>query len=67
MASLAARLEAAEAARAAAEERCRQLGGEVESSASVFKLHYEELLRKDQEINDLQASLCFPAWLPCWV
>lgn len=51
-------LEASERARAAAEERVRQLGGEVESSASVFRLHYEELLRKDREIQDLQAS-CF--------
>lgn len=54
VASLAAALEAADMARRAAEERCRQLGGEVESSAAVFRLHYDELLRKDREIGDLQ-------------
>lgn len=40
VAGLAARLEEAEGGRAAAEEHNRALGGEVESSASVFKLHY---------------------------
>lgn len=35
---------------------CRQLSSEVEGSASVFKLHYEELLRKDKEIGDLQVG-----------
>lgn len=32
----------------------------MEGSASVFKLHYEELLRKDKEISDLQVGA---AWL----
>lgn len=32
-----------------------ELSGEVEASASVFKLHWEELMRKDREISDLQA------------
>lgn len=34
----------------------RELSSEVEGSASVFKLHYEELLRKDKEISDLQVG-----------
>lgn len=57
LAAVVGRLEESERARTAAEERVRQLGGEVESSASVFKLHYEELLRKDREIEDLQAVI----------
>ena len=36
--------------------RRRQLSSEVEGSASVFKLHYEELMRKDREISDLQVG-----------
>ncbi|KAI7840131.1 hypothetical protein COHA_006170 [Chlorella ohadii] len=55
--ALVVKLEASERARAEAEERCRQLGSEVEGSASVFKLHYEELMRKDREISDLQAVI----------
>ncbi len=30
---------------------------QVENHGSVFKLHYEELLRKDREISDLQAVI----------
>lgn len=52
-----ARLEASEAARQTAEARVAELSSEVENHGSVFKLHYEELLRKDQEIHDLQAVI----------
>ena len=56
LAEVLARLQAAEARAAAAEERVAALGGEVESSASVFRLHYDELLRKDREIQELQVG-----------
>lgn len=29
----------------------------MEGHGNVFKLHYEELMRKDQEIHDLQAVI----------
>ncbi len=54
---LAARLEDSERLRRVAEDRAAHLAGELESNASVFKLHYEELLRRDQEVNDLQAVI----------
>jgi hypothetical protein len=52
-----ARLEEIEQARRAAEERTRQLSAELEGNASVFALHYEELLRRDREVQDLQAVI----------
>lgn len=52
-----ARLEESERGRRAAEERARQLSAELENNASVFKLHYEELLRREQEVHDLQAVI----------
>ena len=52
-----ARLEESEQARRAADERARQLSAELEGNASVFALHYEELLRRDREVQDLQAVI----------
>ncbi|KAL4422511.1 hypothetical protein ABPG75_008708 [Micractinium tetrahymenae] len=57
LAAVVARLEDSERARRAAEARVVELSGEVENHGSVFRLHYEELLRKDREISDLQAVI----------
>lgn len=52
-----ARLEDSERSRRASEEKALHLAAELENNASVFKLHYEELLRRDQEVHDLQAVI----------
>ncbi|GAB4815306.1 hypothetical protein N2152v2_002352 [Parachlorella kessleri] len=57
LADLRARLAASEQGRAAAEDRVKELGEELENNARVFKLHFEELLRKDREIAELQAMV----------
>eukprot|EP00884_Botryococcus_braunii_P000728 jgi/Botrbrau1/10656/Bobra.53_2s0014.1 len=50
-------LRSSEAARLAAEAKVAELQEELENNAVVFKMHYNELLKKDEEITRLSAVI----------
>ncbi|KAK9814712.1 hypothetical protein WJX72_010296 [[Myrmecia] bisecta] len=52
-----ARLQDSEAGRTAAEQRVAEMQQELDNNAVVFKMHYSELLAKNEEIANLKAVI----------
>lgn len=55
LADLQSKLCESERGKVEAEDRVKELNEELESNARVFQLHYDELMRKEKEISELQA------------